>query len=148
MDDKLKVKIQYEISQIDKLISEADPLLLLCFEREPDFIERAALASILHSFYNGVESLFVLIAKNIDNQLPKDDRWHKTLLDNMFNKTNTRSNVLEPEVKDSLIEYMEFRHFFRHAYSFQLDWNKMKKLSNNLKTVWEEVKYSFAKFIK
>jgi hypothetical protein len=147
LDDKLKVKIKFEISQIDKLISEAEPLLLICSEREPDFIERTALASILHSFYNGVESIFVLIAKNIDNQLPKDDRWHKALLDNMFNKTNTRSNVLEPVLKDSLIEYMEFRHFFRHAYSFQLDWNKMKKLGNNIKTEWEEIERGFVAFI-
>jgi len=37
--DNIKAKITFEISQIDKLISEAEPLLRLCKLKEPDFIE-------------------------------------------------------------------------------------------------------------
>ena len=35
-----------------------------------------------------------------------------------------------------------FRHFYRHAYSFQLNWNKMKPLVDNVHSVWEKVKMS------
>jgi len=39
LDDNINAKITFEISQIDKLISEAEPLLKLCKLKEPDFIE-------------------------------------------------------------------------------------------------------------
>jgi len=39
LDNNINAKITFEISQIDKLISEAEPLLKLCKLKEPDFIE-------------------------------------------------------------------------------------------------------------
>jgi len=39
LDNGLKAKVLYEISQIDKLIGDAKPLFDLCKIREPDFIE-------------------------------------------------------------------------------------------------------------
>lgn len=47
---------------------------------------------------------------------------------------------------DNLIkEYATFRHFYRHAYSFQLNWEKMKPLTYNVHSIWKEVKESLEK---
>ena len=66
LDNALKTKITYEISQIDELIDKAGVLVSLCKTKEPGFIEITAVGGILHSFYNGLENIFVLIGKSLD----------------------------------------------------------------------------------
>jgi hypothetical protein len=80
LDKKIITKIEYELEQIVKLIAQAQPLFDKCRKSKPDFIELSAFASVMHSFYNGIESIFLLVAKNIDERVPDDKRWHKTLL--------------------------------------------------------------------
>jgi hypothetical protein len=63
LDNNLKIKIEHEISRIEKQITDAKPLLALCIIEEPDFVEITATAQILHSFYNGVESVIILFLK-------------------------------------------------------------------------------------
>ena len=64
MDNTLKTKLLFEISQIDKLLNDSKPLLDLYKIKTPDFIEMSAGAMTLHSFYNGVENILTLIFKN------------------------------------------------------------------------------------
>jgi hypothetical protein len=59
LDEKLKAKLLFEISQIDKLLDGCKPLFDLCKIKEPDFIELSAAAMLLHSFYNGIENMLV-----------------------------------------------------------------------------------------
>ena len=92
MDDSTKVKIRYEISRIERLLNDANHLIKLCNLKEPDFIEVTAMAQILHAFYNGVESVIILTFKNIDEKLPNDYKWHKTLFDIAFGQ-NSKSAV-------------------------------------------------------
>ena len=81
MDDKVKIKIEHEISRIDKQITDAKPLLSLCKTKKPDFVEVTATAQILHSFYNGVESVVILFLKNFAEKIPNDSMWHKTVFE-------------------------------------------------------------------
>jgi len=60
LDNNLKIKIEHEISRIEKQITDARSLLALCIIEEPDFVDITATAQILHSFYNGVESVIIL----------------------------------------------------------------------------------------
>lgn len=50
MDNAVKTKIDYEVSQIDELIDKSDVLISLCKNKEPDFIEITAVGGILHAF--------------------------------------------------------------------------------------------------
>ena len=77
LDEKVKIKINHEISRIEKLITDAKPLLNLCKIQQPDFVEITAAAQILYSFYNGVESVILLFFKNNNVKLPSDSKWHK-----------------------------------------------------------------------
>ena len=84
MDEAIKIKIDHEISRIDKSLNDVSPLLNLCKIKEQlDIIELTAAAQVLHSFYNGVESIIVLFFKYMNEKLPNDLRWllvqiHKT----------------------------------------------------------------------
>ncbi len=42
-----------------------------------------SVALNLHSFYSGLEKIFELIARHVDQTLPKGDTWHRDLLQQM-----------------------------------------------------------------
>ena len=148
MDNSVKEKIEYEISRIEKLLYDAKPLLDLCKTREPDFVEITATAQILHSFYNGVESVVILFLKSINEKVPNDSRWHKTLFEITFGQNSQNIAILRPDIKEQMEKYMYFRHFIRHSYSSELKWNEMEPLVKNLEEIWETIKIDFKLFIK
>lgn len=146
-NERIKSQIQFQIQQIDKLLKMYSQLLKECREKEPDLVEITAIASVLHSFYNGLENIFEIIAKRIDNGIIQGENWHKRLLSEMVSKNDKRSAVITNDLKDKLIEYMGFRHFFRHSYSFFLDWDELKKLVLPLEEVWKQAKEEIEVFL-
>ena len=148
MDNTIIQKIQFEIEQIDELIDAASPLIDLCRNREPDFIERCGIALILQSFYNGIEKIMLLIMKDKDQELPNGIKWHKELFDNAFRGTKNRTNIFSEQLCEQLNDYLQFRHFVRHAYSFKLKWEKMKNILFDMNPLWEKVKEDINKFIE
>lgn len=147
MDNAVKLKIAFEISQIDELIEKSSVLLQKCILQEPDFIELNAAGAILHSYYNGLESIFLLIRKNIDRIVLSSERWHSELLKSMFAATEMRRPIFEKKLYDQLVDYMGFRHFFRHTYGYRLRWDLIKPLLMNIKENWNAVKSSIETII-
>jgi len=148
LDKNKKEKIEHEISRIEKLLNDAKPLLDLCKIKEPDFIEISATAQILHSFYNGVESVVILFLKSINEKVPNDSKWHKTLFEIMFGENSKKAAILRSDIRKPLEKYMYFRHFISHSYSSELDWNEMAILVKNLEEIWNTIKTDFELFIK
>lgn len=70
MANKVISQVEFELSQIEQLFESYTDLLKRVKERSPDLIEVTALASVLHSFYNGLENTFLSIAKGIDADVP------------------------------------------------------------------------------
>ena len=140
MANAVKLKIAFEISQIDELIEKSSVLLQKCILQEPDFIELNAAGAILHSYYNGLENIFLLIRKNIDKTVLSSERWHSELLKSMFAATEARRPLFEKKLYDQLVDYMGSRHFFRHTYGYHLRWDLIKPLLMNIKENWNTVK--------
>ena len=147
LPERTRLKIQFEIEQIDRLIETYSELLEKCRQNEPDKIEITALGSVLHSFYNGLENIFSVIAKEVDTNLPQGFSWHKDLLIQISNKTSSRNAVLSEDIREKLVDYLGFRHFYRHSYSFFLNWDDLKPLIINLNSVWEEIRNSLEAFV-
>lgn len=134
-------QIQFEIEQIDQLFIAYEAL----FQRAqqptaPNLVEITALASVLHSFYTGLENIFTSIAKGIDGDVPGGPQSHRDLLLRIGQANVHRSAVLTLETIATLSNYLGFRHFYRHSYSFFLDWTDLKELVNPLFIVWTQVK--------
>ena len=87
MDKAIKEQIEFKISDIDKLFSEFDLIFQKVENNTPDLFDMTILGSILHSFYNGIENIFEIIAKNIDNDLPTGNKSHQQLLHQMAKRT-------------------------------------------------------------
>jgi hypothetical protein len=148
LDETAKIKIEHEISRIEKQITDAKPLLDLCKISEPNFVEITATAQILHSFYNGVESIIVLIFKYLNEKLPNDSKWHKTLFEMAFGVNSKNIKIMNENIRKILEYYLSYRHFIRHSYSSELKWKEMKPLVIALEETWNTVKTDFEIFVK
>jgi hypothetical protein len=148
LDNILTQKIQFEIEQIDELINETSPVLNLCKIREPDFIEKCGVGLILQSFYNGIEKILLLIIKDKDSKLPNGNKWHKELFDNAFIGTENRTFIFREEIYETLLDYLQFRHFVRHTYGYRLKWENMMALFFNMKATWKKIKEDISIFIE
>lgn len=137
--DDLRARIEFQAGQIEKLLAIYSDVLDRARGRPPDLIEVTAIASVLHSFYNGLESIFLLIARDVDEQAPAGPQWHRDLLVLMSTAAAARPEVISPKQVIALSGYLSFRHFYRHSYSFMLEWNQMAPLVQALPEVWGEV---------
>jgi hypothetical protein len=144
---KVTSQIRFEIKQIDRLFARYRDLLERVQEGTPDLVDVTAVASVLHSFYNGLENIFLSIAKGIDADVPAGAQWHRDLLTTMAESTSNRGPVLTTETALQLAEYLGFRHFFRHSYSFFLEWDELEKLVTPLAKVWGQVKGELELFV-
>lgn len=124
-------QINLEFSNLHQLIDTYRSLLDKVKTQDPDNIETAAFASMLHSFYSGFENIFKRIAKDIDYTFEKSESWHMDLLDSMVSPTQKRPAIISPDTKRKLQFYLSFRHVFRSIYSYDLKWSKMKELAVN-----------------
>ena len=136
LHEKVIEDIESEIKRIEKLIENYAPLLKKVKTEKPDFIELGSLAMLLHSFYNGLENVFTRIAKEIDGKMPKGEAWHSQLLEQMTKPTGKRTQAtLSNDAYKDLEEYLGFRHFSRHAYAFDLEWQLMQDLVKRIEDV-------------
>ena len=112
----------------------------------PDIVEITVMGSIVHSFYNGIEKLFEIIAKRIDSSVPFGLSSHKQLLGNMKSETENRGAVISEATYDILTEYLTFRHFFRHTYAYILKWSRFNTIAIDLEENWKKVKSDILEF--
>jgi len=126
--DRLAEHVGVELEQLDRLLGTYEPLVQRCDTTPPDAIELAALAAMLHAFYNGIENLLKRIAVESGEALPSGDTWHRRLLEQMSAPTDRRPAVLDETLRSGLRLYLDFRHVFRHSYTFDLRWEKMREL--------------------
>jgi hypothetical protein len=144
---KIIKDIKFELEEIEALFDlYSEELFEL--NREPKLVELTAFASVLHSFYTGMEKIFLIISKKVDKSTPYDINWHKTLLSQMAKENEYRDAVISDETRDRLSKYLIFRHFYRHSYSTRLKWEEMEKLVTPIHQVWEKFKSEVSTFLE
>ncbi len=147
MHKELGKTIEFQVNEIDRLFEEYNLFFQDMNYEKPDILQVTVMSSILHSFYNGIEKIFEMISKDIDNFVAIGNKSHQELLDNVYTSNEKRKAIINEEVYILLNDYLGFRHVFRHSYSFQLKWDKMKPLANNLFCTWKKLKEQIEDFI-
>ncbi len=147
MSEKVVAQVRFEIEQIDRLLDSYADLLERALRTPPNLIELTAIASVLHSFYNGLENIFLSIAKGINDQVPAGTQWHRDLLAQMAQATPNRVAVLPAELSLRLAGYLGFRHFYRHSYTFYLEWDEVEDLVKGLHGTWSDTKRQLERFL-
>lgn len=109
-------------------------LLLQKAPGEPRSVEITAGGKLLHDFYNGIERIFERIAQRLAQGLPvAGSGWHTVLLRSMETPAQgTRPAVIDHGLALRLLDYLRFRHFFRRSYGYELQWQKLRPLVEEL----------------
>ena len=142
----LRDQIAVEEAQLQQLLALHRPLLEKSRSQAPDPIELSALAAFLHSLYTGIENLFRRVAIEIDGGIDKGEGWHRRLLLQMTEERKGRPAVISRGLLDRLQPYLQFRHVFRNAYSFQLQWDKMQPLVLESEEIFRALQTEIAAF--
>jgi len=141
--DRLKKDIIFEESQLDIVIEKIKKIK----KEEIGETDKAALATYLMNFYNGLENIMKRCAKEYYKSMPKGDDWHKWLLQKSCAPNNGKIPMFSRNIVDRLYNYLIFRHLFVHGYEFKLEWAKMKSLADNAEPLWLEIKAQLAEFV-
>ena len=125
---RLAAEIESELASLSALGEE-----LANAPRQDDIYSLRARGSILHDFYNGVERVFVRIARELNGGVPRGDQWHRDLVDDMtLDIPEVRPAVIDRSLARTLGEYLRFRHVFRNVYGGVLEAERMASLEKRL----------------
>ncbi len=145
--DRFRKQQDAEREQLRRLLAGMQPLLSKCRETTPSEIELSALAAALHSFYTGIENLFKRVAVELDGQPVRGEAWHRDLLRRMTEPGARRPALLPADLHDGLLDYLRFRHVFRNAYSFDLDWQKLSPLVMRVEETLQQLESALDVFL-
>ncbi|MGL1890634.1 MAG: hypothetical protein OCD02_03360 [Spirochaetaceae bacterium] len=112
----LEERVEAEIKNINR---ELEIVILLTKKLNTnlslDDIEVRAAALSLVSIYNGIEKILVRIIKK-KHTFQENSNWHTKLLN-----ISLEMDLIKKDTYDGLKGYLAFRHFVRHAYSFEIN---------------------------
>jgi hypothetical protein len=117
----LKGEIQGQSRGIEKIYAKIE-------ERKTrrDIVNLESLAYQLHNLYCAFEDLFRIVADNFENYIEERRKYHRELLWRMsISIEGVRPALLSNESLKLLDSLRAFRHFFRHAYAYELDPKKV-----------------------
>lgn len=130
----LKNEIALELNNLQRLVDESSALFN-SLSGDPSSVELRALGSIVHDFYTACERIFERVAVYLGPGLPMGENWHISLLRSMeLSIEGKRPAVLEHQLASRLVDYLRFRHLFRHTYGYELEWEKLHALVERLET--------------
>lgn len=130
--DNLKIKIDVEFENLERVISE---LKSASGKKKLSQLELAGIATYIHNFYNGIENILKQILKSKGIVIDDSAYWHKELIEK-----SVANKVITQNLAESLSEYLSFRHFFVHSYSFILNEQKLKYLHKKIFDIYDAFK--------
>jgi hypothetical protein len=145
--DKTRTEIVFELQQLKELVDSSRHLIDKTRDTSPDRMEIVVLASMLHSFYNGIENIFKRIALDSDGAVPTGASWHSELLDSMARAAASRPPAISQALQERLWDYLAFRHVFRSVYSFLLQWDRMAPLVFDCQSTLQRLEMELSVFL-
>ena len=105
-------RAEAEFENIEKVLAQFLPSDTLS---QLSILELAGVAALIHSLYNGLENVLkqAVLSKGI--KLPQGQTWHRDLVESTFSQ-----GIISQVTEEAIKQYLAFRHFFSHAYAFEL----------------------------
>jgi hypothetical protein len=146
-------RIRGEIPELDGVVQRALRAWPKAQNPSPEqefYLDSVALN--LHGFYAGVERLFELIARRMDQNLPSGEAWHRDLLRQMAQDLpDIRPAAISQESALLLDKFRRFRHLVQNIYVMNLQADKMAELTTTLPVLWAKLRdelLAFADFLE
>lgn len=150
--DQVAERIRDELETLEQIVTRAQDAWSRVQKTpgEQAYVDSVALN--LHGIYSGVERLFELIARHVDQRLPSGVTWHRELLGQMAcDLAGVRPAVIGEDSAESLDELRRFRHLVRNVYTVNLAPEKMVGLLSRLPALWPKLRaelLAFADFME
>ncbi|MFH1771915.1 MAG: hypothetical protein ABH872_03785 [Candidatus Omnitrophota bacterium] len=133
-----KERIEAEYEAIEKTLSTLPERPLL----ELSELELAGIATLLNNFYNGLENIIRQIFQKQLIELSDGPAWHQNLIILALQK-----NIISESLANDIKKYLSFRHFAAHGYAFNLSPERLEKLTNNIREVFNNFKVEINRII-
>lgn len=144
----LKADIRREIENLTRRVHSMHELRAQLRSPEPTEFDVRAAGSLLHDFYTGLAKMFQRIALKVDQDLPAGSDWHLQLLQRMATRIDgVRPPILSDDEMRHLEEYLRFRHLFRNLYGFELRWELIEPLVEDMGVRFEEIRSQLEDFM-
>jgi len=124
-------KIEAELENIERVFSDLPSPDSL---KQLSSLELAGVAALIHNFYNGVENIFKQLVISKGLSIPQGPSWHIDPIE-----ICVANQIISKTTSDMLKEYLSFRHFFSHAYSFDVDEERLAPLLERIKDVYKNL---------
>ncbi len=131
--------VEAEFENIERLVKElpaGDAVEKL------SVLELSGTAALIHGFYNGIENILKQVVINEGFQIPGGPSWHRDLI-----TLAVKAGVISQQTAEELKGYLAFRHFFSHAYSFDLDKERIIPLVRGIPGVMATFTSDIKKFL-
>jgi hypothetical protein len=136
----LREKVEAELEQMDRALGELPGMRRV---KKLSLLELGGTASLLSSLYHGVENILKQGLLALGVALPVGSAWHRDLL-----QSASEQGIISTALRDRLAPYMAFRHFFTHAYGFDLDPERLAPLVQNVPAVYGDFKREARRFVR
>ncbi|MBM3293630.1 MAG: hypothetical protein FJY82_03810 [Candidatus Aminicenantes bacterium] len=140
----LKSELDRQFSEIAKIFGRIDKRKNL-----EDRVVLESLAYQLHNLYCAFEDVFKIVAGYFEINIEDKRKYHRGLLWRMtVSVEGVRPSLLSSEAFALLDSLRAFRHFFRHAYTYELDPKKVALVLEEAKKIRKLYRREYRNFLK
>lgn len=129
-----KDKIERTVRGIKNALQDIDAIA----ENHRKYVEKT-IASDLVEIYNGIERIFELIAREVDNHIPSGGKWHRDLLAQMAEHREKRKPIISQRTERRLNRLLKFRHRMNNIYRYELIYEKAETHAKRVTKLFENV---------
>jgi uncharacterized protein YutE (UPF0331/DUF86 family) len=108
--------VEHELQGLQKELKVLELVALRRRSGALDEIEVRGAALSLAALYSGMEKVLTHVLSDRGRSPSAGGNWHAELL-----SSSVELGVISPKTGEELKRFLGFRHFVRHAYSFEID---------------------------
>lgn len=147
----LRSDIESELNALQSAVEETAAKRALMLSKPahdpPDSWDRRAAAFSIQEIYGGIENILKRVAVVVDDMLPSGPAWHADLIRQVAKATERRPAVLSAELLPRILECLAFRHVARTHYGFDLDWERLRALLQQVPSLVEDFRHRVTEFL-